>query len=200
MFPRESFHYFLNAPKMQFSQQFVVSHDEIYSLNLFHILNKDQSDGIFHLLSNGVTSIISLQMREKSTDEVKKALESLANQSSGYQNNETCFSVFQAHQTDDQPIFTYAINAFSVYWKPTAKILMLNFSIKHLMALTNGVPIIADLQIDTYNEEPDRYLTNHLTLGKFLFCPSLLDATLLIGLNAPSLLLLVIFYKLWILQ
>ena len=169
MFPRESFHYFLNAPKMQFSQQFIVSQDEIYSLNLFHILNKDQSDGIFHLLSNGVTSIISLQMREKSTDEVKKALERLANQSSGYQNNETCFSVFQAHQTDDQPIFTYAINAFSVYWKPTAKILMLNFSIKHLMALTNGVPIIADLQIDTYSEEPDRYLINHLE--KFYFIP-----------------------------
>lgn len=156
MFPRESFHYFLNAPKTQFNEEFIVSQDETYSLNLFHLLKKDQSDGIFHLLSNGVTSIISLQMREKSTDEVRTALESLANQGSGNQNNETCFSVFQAHQLDDQFIFPYAINAFSVYWKPTAKLLMLNFSIQHLMALTNNVPIIADLQTDTYNEEPDR--------------------------------------------
>ena len=155
MFQRESFHYFTNAPNLPSTPHYRVSQDETYFLSLYHILNMDQRNGDFQLSSQGVTSIVSLQMRDKSRNEIRSALEGLYYEQSGLPLEH--FSVLESRGTSDQPVFPYAVNAFSVYWKPTSKMVMVNFTIKHLMSmgLMNGQYLEGDLQIDTYVEEPD---------------------------------------------
>ena len=159
MFKREGFHCFLEAPKLSGPRYHIVE-DRKYLLNLFYVL-PPRPDGTFELTPDGVTSMVSLQIRDQSNpqylQEARSALEYLANQSDAMD-----FTVLnhglpnQALQGDEPEVVqTYAINSFMVFWKPTSKMIMLEFSVQHVTSLLNGASLEAELQIDTFRGTPE---------------------------------------------
>ena len=160
MFARDGFHCFLEAPKLGGSRYHIVQ-DRPYLLNMFYILPPNP-DGSFQLSPEGVTSMVSLQIRDQCNpeylEEARSALEFLAQQTEGMN-----LAVLnhgppnQALQGDEPEVVrNYAVNAFAVYWKPTSKMIMLEFSVNHIASLLNGASLEAELQVDTFLGPPEK--------------------------------------------